>query len=108
MKTFTLNGKTYPREELGYNSLCDFEEMGISISDIKDKSMSFIRAYIAMCLNVDPKVAGKEIEAHLMNGGTMKVITDAVNDAVENSGFFRALQKGEEQETSTGKTAAKS
>ena len=99
VKTFVLNGNTYPVKDMGVNMLCDFEEMDISMGDMQKKSMSFIRAYIAMCMKETPERAGKEIEQHLVNGGTLDEIMDVIKTAMEESDFFRALSKNEEKET---------
>ena len=107
VKTFVLNGNTYPVKDMGVNMLCDFEEMDISMGDMQKKSMSFIRAYIAMCMKETPERAGKEIEQHLVNGGTLDEIMDVIKTAMEESDFFRALQKTKDEETTTDKKEKK-
>jgi len=99
MKMITINGRTYSRAEMDYNMLCDLEDMGISISEIKGKSMSFIRAYLAKCMGEDAETAGKELNQHFINGGKMEDIMDVIKEVIEESGFFQALGKGTETET---------
>ena len=108
MKTFVLNGKTYPIKDMGVNMICDFEDMGISLNDMQNKTFSFVRAYIAMCMNSTLEKAGREIELHLMNKGKMDDLMNPLKDAMENSDFFRALQENEETETTTEKKSKKS
>ncbi len=106
-KTFLLNGNTYPIKDMGVNMLCDLEDMGISMSDMQTKSFSFIRAYVSMCMKVDPDKAGREIELHLINGGSLESIMDAIKEAMDNSDFFRSLTKKEEEETPKDKSEKK-
>lgn len=101
MKMITINGKAYVRADMDYNMLCDLEDAGISLSEIKGKSMSFIRAYIARCMNTDTETAGKELNAHFVNGGSFEGIMDVIKEVIDESGFFQALGKGTEKETST-------
>ena len=77
------------------------EEMGASLTDAKNRSMSLIRAYLAITMNVPEEMAGSELEKHVVDGGTIDGIAEAMTEAIDESGFFRALQKNEEQETST-------
>lgn len=100
-KTFLLNGNTYPIKDIGVNMLCDFEEMDISMADMQKKSMSFIRAYLSSCTGMDVTKTGRELELHLMNGGNLDGIMDAIKTAMEESDFFRAISKGAEKETPT-------
>lgn len=103
MKTFELNGTKYPQKEMDYNMLCDLEDMGISLGDMQSKSMSFIRAYISLCMGSDTKVAGREIQNHITSGKSLEEIMDVIKEGIEDSGFFQALNKEKEQGTSTGK-----
>nr|DAQ68507.1 MAG TPA: tail assembly chaperone protein [Caudoviricetes sp.] len=99
--TFTVNGKEYKAKELTYNALCRLEDFGVSMSDVQAKAFSFIRGYIAYCGDIEPEEAGKEIEAHVVKTGNLDAVSNAIEKAVENSGFFQAFQK---QETETTKT----
>ena len=107
MKMITINGKTYSRAEMDYNMLCDLEDMGISISEIKGKSMSFIRAYIAKCMGEDAETAGKELNQHFINGGSIEGIMDVIKEVIDESGFFQALGKAKEEANTTDKSEKK-
>lgn len=104
MNTFKVNGKTYKQKELDFNAMCDLEQMGGSVIELKSKSMSFMRAYLAFCGNMSEEEAGNEIMAHLQNGGKFDEISKALNDAVKDSGFFRALKEGAETENAESET----
>lgn len=107
MKTITINGNTYPIKTMDVNMLCDLEDMGISMNEMQSKSFSFIRAILSIWMGVDPKKAGREIELHLMNGGSLEEIMDGIKVAMEESDFFRHLTKTAEEETPKDKEKAK-
>lgn len=86
-----INNKEYTLPELNFNTLCELEDMGVSLSDFNTKAMSTVRAFIALEMGGDLNKAGKEFEAHLINGGDVKQIVDEINKTVNESGFFRAL-----------------
>lgn len=100
MKKITLNGKSYPAEEVTFNTICKFEDMGVQMSEIGKKSITLIRAYVAACMDCDAETAGKEIESHIVAGGDLESITAALNHAIEESGFFQALSKRAEEKSS--------
>lgn len=102
MNYFKLNGKMVKPKEIDLNLYCDFEEMGIPLESIQKKPFSLLRYYIARCMGTSPALAGKEIEAHIMNGGKLDDLMTVLNEAMEESGFFRALTDGEETEEEGG------
>lgn len=105
-KEIVINGKAYPAKDITFNTVCQFEDMGIPMSEIESKSIMFIRAYAAMCMGKKADQAGEEIEKHIMNGGSMEELAEVLRQAVEESGFFQALSKraeatGSESQTET-------
>lgn len=97
MNTFTLNGNTIVAKEFDFNTLCEFDDHGVSIQDVGSKPMAFVRAYVACCMNVSLEKAGQEINDHVVNGGKLDDIYNAINKELENSGFFRAMQAESEE-----------
>lgn len=85
-----INGKTYKMPELSFNAMCQLEDMGISLEDLDKKPMAAIRGFLALAIG-DTETAGKELEAHIVNGGDFSEIADEIAKAVQNSGFFQAL-----------------
>lgn len=98
-KSITINGKTYAPAELTFNNVCKMEEMGASLMDAKNRSMSLIRAYVAITENVPEEIAGQELEAHVIKGNGLDEIAEAMSEAMEESDFFQALQKEQGEET---------
>ena len=104
---FTVNGKTYKAKPFDFNMICDLEGMGISLQDASNKPMSMVRAYFGMCMGRDNATAGREMEQHIIGGGTFDDIMSAMSDEMEKSDFFRALGKtaaaenGADEETET-------
>ena len=88
MKYFTLNGKKVEEKELSFNAVCDFEDMGVDVRALSGKPLSLTRAYIAYAEGITLEEAGKEIEAHILNGGDMDKVMDAISSAFRNSDFF--------------------
>lgn len=110
MKTFTVNGKEYKAKAFDFNLICDLEDMGISLQDASSKPMSMVRAYFGLCAGKGKEYAGKEMEAHIIGGGSFEDIMNAMSDEMEKSDFFRNLNKNAEQEVTEDmeKTSKKS
>lgn len=102
----TVNGKNYESVGITFNTLCDLEDMGVSLEDFGTKPMSFMRAYVTLCVGGDKVVAGREMEQHLISGGNFESITEVIASEVENSDFFRAISEKKEEKT-TASTSKK-
>lgn len=92
-----INGIEYKNAPIDFNAVCKLEDMGVDISDIDGKVMTVARAYAALCMRKPVEVAGKEIEKHVQNGGSLNTIYEVFAAEVEKSDFFRALQKQSEK-----------
>lgn len=96
-KSFSVNGKKYTAKPITFNAICDFEDKGFSIEQLFDKRMSGLRVYLAYCGDMDVETAGAELEAHFMNGKNITDLSDALSEAVLESGFFRAFTAATEE-----------
>lgn len=105
-KMFAINGKSYKAKEFDFNLLCDLEDQGLSLDDIDKKPMSLVRTYLSFCAGITKEMAGKEIEAHIENGGKFNDVVEAMSDMMKDSGFFRSISKGKEEDE--GETSAPS
>ena len=104
MKMVVVNGVSYPNKEITFNDFCTFEERGIDLQTMEKKPLSFLRVYISLCMNTNEIEAGKAIDAHIANGGSIEDLLQAMSDAIENSGFFRPQQQTAEKDTSASET----
>lgn len=98
MRTFTINGKRYKAAPFTYNTVCEIEENGVSISQMREKPMSMVRAYFAVCLGGDKTQAGEEINAHVVGGGALDELYSVMADEMNDSDFFQALSKNADKE----------
>ena len=87
-RTFTINGKLYQAREITFNTICELEDAGVSLTEIEQKPISTVRSYFAICLGGNKEYAGQEIERHIINGGNLDEIMTA----------FRNIQTGEGRE----------
>ena len=107
MKRFEINGKEYIAKAFDFNLMCDIEDMGLSISDMGKKNMSFTRAYFSLCAGQGKEISGKELEQHMINGGSIDDFVSVMNEEMEKSDFFRSLNKTEETENAEDKKEEK-
>lgn len=91
--TFTLNGNTIVAKRFDFNLVCDMEDMGVSIQKAQEKPMAMVRAYIACCLNADTETAGKQMEEHIIAGGSFDDVMAVMAKEMESSDFFRHLSQ---------------
>ncbi len=104
MKTFTVNKKVYTSQVFDLNMVCDFEEDGISLDDMRKMPLSAVRKYFGVCSGLNAEAAGAEIQNHILAGGDFNDLFQAFSDAMEESDFFRALQKKAEADASDGES----
>ena len=104
MKTFEVNGKEYNAKPFTFNTVCDLEDMGVSMGDIQRKPMSMVRAYFAICSGRGAQFAGQEMEKHIISGGDFTKIMEITSNEMNASDFFRSLNKKEETEDAEGET----
>lgn len=98
MRMFTVNGKEYKAKEFDFNTVCDLEDMGVSLEEMENKPLSMIRAYFQLCAGLGKIEAGKQIEQHLIKGGKMDDVVKAMSKEMEVSDFFQALKAKAEAE----------
>lgn len=91
MNTFKVNGIEYKAKPFDFNTVCDLEDMGITLNSMSGKDLSLVRAYFCICSGLSKEKAGKEIEQQFIKYGEMNEISEALNKEVENSDFFRSL-----------------
>lgn len=107
MNRFTINGVVYTAPKFDFNTVCDLEEAGISISEAKNKPTSMLRMYFALLFDGDKVAAGRELEQHMINGGTFEELSNAMVKEMNESDFFRAITKNSETSNRSGKKTKK-
>ena len=98
-----LNAKTYEIEGFTFGTLCALEEKKVSIADLQRKPMSFLRDFISIQTGLDKATAEKEINAHVINGGTLEGLLEVVTNSLEESGFFQKIVATEDKPKKTKK-----
>lgn len=93
MNTFIINGTRYTAPKFNYNAICALEEAGVPVQDMKKKPAATARAYFSLCFDGDKDQAGAEIEAHMVAGGSLNDLMTAMAKEIDESDFFRAINK---------------
>lgn len=99
MNIFTVNGNEYKAVDFDFNLICDLEDMGYPLEQVKNKPVATLRAYFSLCAEMSIEDAGNEIGEHLKNGGKMDSVLDAMKKAMDESDFFRNVNQTEEKKT---------
>lgn len=103
-KTFEINGKQYKSIVFDMNTLADLDELGVSIEEFSTKFFACMRAYFALCSGMDVRSAGNEIQTHIVEGGSLDELTEAITYEQENSAFFRAIKEKSAESNQQGET----
>lgn len=107
MKTIHINGKTYNAAEMTFNNVCKMEEMDAPITMGAKVSFSILRGYLALCMATSKDNAGEELEKHVINGGNMDELSEALAEAIENSDFFRKMSEDKTEDVTESKKEKK-
>lgn len=94
---FTVNDVTYTAKPFDFDTVCELEDMGVTFERIDKMPMSLVRAYFAICAGVIKEQASELIQKHLMNGGKLDDISNAMTKEMEASDFFRSISENKEQ-----------
>ena len=97
MNTFLINNKRYVAKELTFGAVRHLESNGISLGDMGSKPFSLASGYLSFCAGISMKAADEEIEKHVISGGNLDGLYEAVTEAMNESRFFQALNKKTEE-----------
>lgn len=95
---FSINGVTYTAKPFDFDLVCELETFGVSISTFSKMGMSLLRAYFAICADLDKEDSAKEIQEHLIKGGNLDDISNAMAKEMDASDFFRALANRKQED----------
>lgn len=98
MKKIKLNGKEITPKPLTFNTICDLEDRGFDMSDLGNHMLSTIRIFVSLWAKCSAEEAGDMIEGHISNGGDLGELTDAITEAMNESGFFNRGKKSPKKE----------
>ena len=101
-----INGKDYNLGEITFKTMCELENMGINVSNMMEKPMNTILGFVTLATG-SKEVAEAEINEHLINGGNFNSIVESIQEAMLDSGFMKAVQKGEGSPKATAKKSEK-
>lgn len=89
-----INGKEYEEKEFDFAALAKLEECGCSFEDLKEveKPMALVIGLVAWILDCKKPKAIKEINEHIMNGGSLVELYNIL-DSAKDSDFLKALMK---------------
>lgn len=93
MKTITINNKEYNIKKIDFNALCELEDLGFAISEVKNKTFKTLRALVAFVADCDVEKASEIIEQHLKNGGGKIDDFTPLFTMVSESDFFRNISQ---------------
>ena len=106
---FTVNNVSYIAKPFDFDMVCELEDRGVTFEKIDKMPLSLVRAYFSICADASKEQAAALIQNHLVNGGKLDDITEAMAKEMEASDFFRAMSKpqAEEQTSTQGKRKKK-
>lgn len=87
-----INGKDFSVMEVTFNHVCALEDMGIDLGS-SGKTLSTLRAFVALALDETVEEAGADIEKYVEEGNDLKELVSVMTESMEKSGFFCALAK---------------
>ncbi len=100
-----INGKTYKLPEFSFETICDLEDYGVSLTNLTEKPMKTVRAFAALAIG-DTRTAAREIEEHIKNGGNLNDFIEEIQKSISDSGFFQSLVARTEAENATSESKA--
>lgn len=82
-----INGKDFSVMEVTFNHVCALEDMGIDLGS-SGKTLSTLRAFVALALDETVEEAGTDIEKYVEEGNGLKELVSVMTESMEKSGFF--------------------
>ena len=91
-KSIIINSKEYKVPEINFGAICKLEKLGVNFNDIESQTFNFICGLVAYTIDGSMEKAGKEIDEHIKNGGSVDNFNVLIK-AVTDSDFFQNLTK---------------
>lgn len=88
----TINGNEYTTPELTFSNVCKLESWGIQADNMGARPLGLLAGFVSLAIGGKTLEDGEAaIDAHIAGGGKLDDITAAMNEALNSSGFFKAL-----------------
>lgn len=86
-----INNTEYTTPVLNFSNVCKLESWGIAADNMGARPLGLLAGFVALAIGGKTLEDGEAaIDAHIAGGGKLDDITAALNDAINNSGFFKA------------------
>ena len=87
-----INNTEYTTPVLNFSNVCKLESWGIATDNRGDRPLGLLAGFVALAIGGKTLEDGEAaIDAHLAGGGKLNDITTTLNEAIESSGFFKAV-----------------
>ena len=87
-----INNIEYTTPVLNFSNVCKLESWGIATDNMGDRPLGLLAGFVALAIGGKTLEDGEAaIDAHLAGGGKLNDITTTLNEAIESSGFFKAV-----------------
>lgn len=84
-----INGTDYTAPALTFANVCTLESWGLQMDSLASRPLGFLAGYVALAIGGKTLEEGEAaIDAHLAGGGDLSELTEALNGAINASGFF--------------------
>lgn len=103
----TIDNQTYTAKPFDFDMLCELEGTGVDINNVGKMSMSLIRGYFAVCADISTEEASERIQKHIVSGGKLDDISEAMSKEMDKSDFFRALSSNQQKNKTENHTESK-
>ena len=105
MEKFIINDKAYFARELNFEYLVELDKRGIDVKHIT--GLAAVNCFFAFCSGMDETTAADEITKHIIKGGNLDEIIEVYGKKINDSDFFRALNKTASKATPKRNTKSK-
>lgn len=87
-----INGTEYTVPTLNFSNVCKLESWGIAADNMGARPLGLLAGFVSLAIGGKSLEDGEAaVDAHLASGGNLDDITAAMNEALNSSGFFKAL-----------------
>lgn len=87
-----INNTEYTTPVLNFSNVCKLESWGIAADNMGARPLGLLAGFVALAIGGKTLEDGEAaIDAHIAGGGKLDDITATLNEAIESSGFFKAV-----------------